>query len=202
MCLTKDTEVDVVRSKWLLLASLGTCFLWLAGANNAHAQIAPYAMFSAGHYSGIGVGPGTSSTQSGGITALGGTFGVYDDFEKLGPARLGSDFRLVVGNSANSTPYGNKLLGGLFGLRLDAGGVPLLPVNPYIQAEIGGVGTNNGTSNNRTASFAYQVQFGGDFTIVPHVAARAEYGAGQLTSINNTNHTLQTFGFGVVFKLP
>jgi len=168
----------------------------------AGAQLAPYAMFSAGHYSGQGVGNGTSATQSGGLTALGGTVGLYDDFLRLGPVRLGSDFRVIVENSSNSTPYGNKIFGGLTGLRLDGSGVPLLPVTPYVQAEIGGVGTNNGTSPNRTASFAYQVQFGGDFTIVPHVQARVEYGAGQLTNINNVNHTLQTFGAGIVLKLP
>jgi hypothetical protein len=48
--------------------------------NIASAQLAPYAMFSAGHYSGQGVGNGTAATQSGGITALGGTVGLYDDF--------------------------------------------------------------------------------------------------------------------------
>lgn len=36
-----------------------------------------YGMFSAGHYSGLGVGNGTPATQSGGMTALGGTFGGY-----------------------------------------------------------------------------------------------------------------------------
>lgn len=168
----------------------------------AGAQLAPYAMFSAGHYSGQGVGPGTAPNQSGGLTAYGGTFGLYDNFLKLGPVKLGSDARFLIANSGNSTPYGNKLVGGLFGLRLDTGGVPLLPVNPYIQAEIGGVGTNNGTSPDRTGSFAYQVQVGGDFTILPHLDARVEYGTGQLTNINATNHTLQTFSAGLVLRLP
>lgn len=181
----------------LVAVAAGLCMTGSAGA-----QLAPYAMFSAGHYSGQGVGNGTSTTQSGGITALGGTFGLYDDFLRAGPVRLGSDFRFIVENSSNSTPYGNKILGGLVGLRLDGSGVPLLPVTPYVQAEIGGVGTNNGTSSSRTGSFAYQVQFGGDFTIVPHIQARVEYGAGQLTTISNVNHTLQTIGAGIVFKLP
>ena len=127
---------------------------------------------------------------------------MYDDFLKLGPVKLGSDARFVIENSSNSTSYGNKILGGLIGLRLDAGGVPLLPAKPYIQAEIGGVGTNNGTSPNRSASFAYQVQVGGDFAILPHLDARVEYGAGQLTNINSTGHTLQTFSAGIVLRLP
>jgi len=184
--------VPVVGLAVALMAALPGC---------AAAQVAPYAMFSAGHYSGLGVGAGTLPTQSGGFSALGGTFGAYDDFEKLGPARLGTDFRLIVENSANSTPYGDKILGGLVGLRLDASGVPVIPFDPYAQLEIGGVGTNNGTSTSRTGSFAYQVQFGGDFTIIPHLGARVEYGAGQLSTSGGTNHTLQTFSAGLVLRL-
>jgi len=173
----------------------------ILGARHAAAQLAPYAMFSAGHYSGIGVGNGTAPNQSGGMTALGGTIGLYDDFIRLGPARLGADFRSIIENSSNSTTYGNKILGGLVGARIDASGTPLLPFNPYFQAEVGAVGTNNGTSANRTSSFAYQFQFGADFTIFPHVAIRAEYGAGQLDTSGNTSHTLQTFGAGLVVRL-
>jgi len=170
-------------------------------ARSASAQFAPYAMFSAGHYSGVGVGYGTAGNQSGGMTALGGTFGIYDDRYRLGPLRLGPDARLLIENSSNSSPYGNKILGGLVGARLDASGIPALPFNPYIQAEIGDIGTNNGSSYSRTGSFAYQIQFGGDFTLFPHVALRAEYGAGQLSTANNTSHTLQTFGAGLVVRL-
>ena len=157
-----------------------------------------YGMFSAGHYSGLGVGNGTPATQSGGMTALGGTFGGYVLYPSPSPIHLGIDARLIVENSANSTTYGNKILGGLAGFRID-GSDPHLPVVPYFQFEIGGVGTNNGTSTERTASFAYQAQFGADFPLASQqVAARVEYGAGQLTGINNTNHTLQTFSAGVV----
>jgi len=161
----------------------------------------PYAMFSAGHYSGLGVGNGTAPTQSGGMTALGGTFGGYVLYPAPGPVRVGIDGRLVIENSANSTTFGNKILGGLVGFRIDGSGAPL-PVVPYFQFEVGGVGTNNGTSTSRTASFAYQAQFGADFPLASEqVAARLEYGTGQLTSIGNTNHTLQTFSAGIVFHI-
>ena len=161
----------------------------------------PYAMFSAGHYSGLGVGNGTAPTESGGMTALGGTFGGYVLYPTPGPVHLGIDGRLIVENSANSTTFGNKILGGLIGFRVDGSGAPL-PVVPYFQFEIGGVGTNNGTSTTRFASFAYQAQFGADFPFASRqIAARLEYGAGQLTSIDNTNHTLQTFSAGIVFHL-
>ena len=158
-------------------------------------------MFSAGHYSGLGVGTGTLPTQSGGITALGGTFGGYVLYPSASPIGLGIDARLIVENSANSTTYGNKILGGLVGFRIDGSGAPL-PIVPYFQFEIGGVGTNNGTSTTRSGSFAYQAQFGADFPFASQqIAARVEYGAGQLTGISNTNHTLQTFSAGMVFHI-
>jgi hypothetical protein len=160
-----------------------------------------YGMFSAGHYSGLGVGNGTPATQSGGMTALGGTFGGYVLYPTPGPVHVGIDARLIVENSANSTPYGNKILGGLVGLRID-GSDNLLPVVPYFQFEIGGVGTNNGTSRTRTGSFAYQAQFGADIPFASQqLAARLEYGTGQLTGISNTNHTLQTFSLGIVVHI-
>jgi hypothetical protein len=168
---------------------------------NHAAYFSPYLMFSAGHYSGLGVGNGTAPTQSGGITALGGTFGGYVLYPSPGPVHLGIDGRLIVENSANSTTYGNKIFGGLVGFRID-GSDAQLPIVPYFQFEVGAVGTNNGTSTTRSGSFAYQAQFGADFPFAnQQVAARIEYGTGQLTGIDNTNHTLQTFSAGIVFHL-
>jgi len=169
--------------------------------DNHAAYLSPYVLFSAGHYSGLGVGNGTAATQSGGMTALGGTFGGYVIYPSPGPVHLGVDARLIVENSANSTVYGNNIFGGLFGFRID-GSDAQLPIVPYFQFEIGGVGTNNGTSTTRTGSFAYQAQFGADFPFASQqVAARVEYGTGQLTGIDNTNHTLQTFSAGIVFHI-
>lgn len=181
-----------------LLCAVAT--MLACGGLRGEAQVAPYAMFSAGHYSGIGVGNGTSSAQSGGITSLGGTFGVYDDTIRLPLVNVGFDGRVIVENSANSTPYGNKIAGGLFGVRVD-GSTIVTPLHPYGQFEIGGIATNGGTSNNKTTSFAYQFQGGADFTIAPHLSARAEYGLGQLSTSNSTRHTLQTFGVGLVLRL-
>jgi hypothetical protein len=63
------------------------------------------------------------------------------------------------------------------------------------------VGTNNGTQASKNAAFAYQFQFGGDFTLVPHLGLRLEYGAGQVTQQGGANHTLQTLGAGLVVRL-
>ncbi len=182
----------------LLLAATAVLPLLLLHPS-ARAQAGIYGMFSADHYSGLGVGPGTANNQSGGITPLGGTFGFYDDVLHTGPIHLGYDVRFAVDNSANSTPYGNKFVGGFAGARLD-GNLIVLPFRPYVQAEIGGIGVNNGTSYDRQGAFAYQVQFGGDFTILPHLGVRLEYGAGQAET-TGSNHTLQSFGAGLVLRL-
>ena len=165
------------------------------------AQTGIYGMFSAGHYSGVGVGYGTPANQSGGMTARGGTFGIYDNFMPLGPIKFGGDARFFVQNSANSSTYGNKLAGFLVGPRVAIVLPSPIHVRPYIQLEFGGGGTNNGTSTSKSTSFAYQVNGGVDFTVVPHLDIRGEYGAGQLTSIGNANHTLQEFGIGLVLRL-
>ena len=181
-----------------MLALVATAAIGL-GAGQAKAQVAPYAMFTAGHYSGLGVGSGTAANQSGGMTALGGTFGISDSPLHAGPISLGGDARAIIENSSNSTPYGNKIDGFLTGARL-AVNTLATPLRPYVQAEIGVVGQNNGTSSSKSTSFAYQFQFGGDWTLIPHLAARFEYGAGQVETSGN-NHTLQSFGAGLVLRL-
>jgi hypothetical protein len=176
----------VLGHSWCSILVLAALAGGLALGTRASAQVAPYAMFSAGHYSGQGVGAGTAPTQSGGITSLGGTFGFFSYITPPAPARAAFDARLVIQNSANSTPYGNKLTAGTVGLRVDGSGIRLAPVTPYVQVEVGAV---------------YQFQFGGDFALlIPHLQGRVEYGAGQLTSSGATNHTLQTFAAGLVFR--
>lgn len=167
---------------------------------SARAQAGVYGMFSAGHYSGIGVGNGTPANASGGITSLGGTFGVYDDALHGPFINVGGDARIIVENSANSTTYGNKIAGGLVGVRID-GSTIILPLHPYGQFEVGGIATNSGTGTSKTTSFAYQFQGGADFTVAPHVAVRGEYGLGQLSTAGSTRHTLQTFSVGLVLRL-
>lgn len=178
------TRTSMVRICSALFVALALGMM----TGSAHAQIGIYAMGSGGNFGGSG-------------TAWGGTFGVYDNFIPLGPIKLGGDGRFFVQNNNNASAYGSKLLGGLFGLRL-AVGAPAIPIHPYIQAEIGGVGSNNnGSSSSRNGSFAYQVQGGLDFTILPHLDARGEFGGGQATSINNSSESLEEFGAGLVLRL-
>ncbi len=179
--------------RWFLLTMV------LLAADSSHAQFAIYGMGTGGHESGLGVGPHTLPNGNGSFTAWGGTGGAYYDFLNLGPAHLGADGRFFLEHSGNSNAYGNKLEGGLGGLRLDAH-VPIVPLRPYVQAEVGATGTNNGTAPTLTTGFTYQVPLGLDITIFPHLDLRGEYGVGQIF-LEGDNPTLQQFGGGLVIRL-
>jgi hypothetical protein len=173
--------------------------IFLLGALSGHAQLAIYGMGTGGHESGANVGSHAVSGGNGSFIAWGGTGGAYYEFLHLGPARLAVDGRFFLEHTGNNTPYGNKLEGGLGGLRLD-GHLPLIPLIPYVQAEAGVAGTNNGTDPALTTGVTYQVQFGLDVTIFPHFDLRGEYGVGQMF-LEGNNPTLQQFGGGVVIRL-
>ena len=172
----------------------------IAGGSAAHAQIAVYGMGSGGFLGSATAAQGSLVAQDGGFSAYGGTFGVYDDFARLGPLKLGGDVRYLQQTSSNGNSYGNKLRGGLVGLRL-ALKLPVIPFKPYVQAEIGDVATNYGTQPNKSNSFAYQVQGGLDYTIFPHLDLRAEYGGGQINGYGTSEkQTLQQVGVGLVVR--
>lgn len=167
----------------------------------ARAQIGVYGMGSGGFLGSTSASEGSLVLHNGGFSAYGGTFGVYDNFLSLGPLKVGADGRFFVQSSSNSNSYGNKLHGGLGGVRL-ALRLPAVPLSPYVQAEIGGVGTNYGTQANTSGSFAYQIQGGLDFTIFPRLDLRGEYGGGQIDGVfNGTKATMQQVGVGLVLRL-
>ncbi len=167
----------------------------------ASAQVGIYAMGSGAFLGTATATQGSLVAQQSGFSAWGGTFGVYDNLARFGPLKLGADGRYFQETSSNSNSYGNKLHGGLAGARL-ALNLPLIPFKPYLQAEIGGVGTNYGTQPNDSGSFAYQIQGGLDYTIFPHIDIRAEYGGGQITSMygNGDKQSLQEAGLGAVVR--
>ena len=170
------------------------CFVWMV-AGVAHAQLGLYVMGSGGNWGANTV----RNTPS--FTAYGGTVGGYDNFLGAGPLKLGGDARFFVQSSGNSNAFGNQLRGGLVGMRL-ALNPPILPLKPYIQAEVGGASTNYGIQSNRALNFAYQVQGGVDWTIFPHLDVRGEYGVGKaLGNIGGTGTTPQEFGAGIVLRL-
>jgi hypothetical protein len=157
-------------------------------------------MFSYSHITGQGVGYHVSGTERGSISPVGGTFGVYNDFLRMGPVRLGGDGRFFIQNSGGDKPYGSKAAGALFGLRLDTAGIPL-PLQPYGQFEVGAAGANDGNSSTRSLGFTYQFQLGVDYTIIPRLDLRLEYGDGQMTGGTGPDRGLEQLGAGLVLRL-
>jgi hypothetical protein len=169
--------------------------LWMAVCGVARAQLGLYVIGSGGTLGASAI----SNTPS--FTAWGGTVGGYDNFFGAGPLKLGGDARFFVQSSGNSNSFGNQLRGGMVGMRL-ALNPPVLPLKPYVQAEVGGASTNYGVQSNRALNFAYQVQGGVDWTIFPHVDVRGEYGGGQTTgTLGGASRSLQEFGAGIVIRL-
>ncbi len=167
---------------------------------SARAQYGIYAMGSGGFLGSVTATSGSLVVSQDSLSAFGGTFGMYGTLLKAGPLRLGGDARYVIESSSGSTPYGNQVRSGLAGPRL-ALRSHLAPFSPYIQFLIGGVSTNYGRYASRSSSFAYQVQFGLDYAVAPHVDARVEYGGGKLGSAFIGYHTeMQQVGIGVAVR--
>jgi len=183
-----------------LWAALALCLMFGFGAR-AKAQVAIYGMGSGGFLSSVNAQSGPLTLTSDSFSAFGGTFGVYDNYRHFGPVKFGGDGRFFIQSSTNGNSYGNQLRGGLGGARL-ALFSHLVPFSPYIQAEIGGVSTNYGTQSQRTLTFSYQVQGGLDYTIVPRLDARFEYGAGQIGALFPGNRQeMQQVGLGLVVRI-
>ena len=175
-------------------------FVLAFAVSAAHAQFGLYAMGSGGFLGSTSASQGSLLVQNSGFSSYGGTIGLYDDFAHLGPVRLGSDVRYFQETSSNSNSYGNKLHGLTTGLRLEVR-APLIPFKPYVQAEVGGVGTNYGTQAGDTGVFAYQIQGGVDFTLIPHLDLRGEYGGGQIDGVfAGSKQALQQAGIGLVVR--
>lgn len=170
------------------------------GCGSARAQYGLYAMGSAGFLGSVTASSGSLVVAQNSFSAYGGTFGFYDMLLHAGPLQLGGDARFVIESSSGSTRYGNQIRSGLIGPRL-ALRSRAVPFSPYLQFEIGGVGTNYGIYATRTTSFAYQVQIGLDYAIAPHFDARVEYGGGKMGSAFNGYHTeMQQVGIGLAFR--
>jgi hypothetical protein len=185
-----------LKGLWAAIVVLFLGFI----STGAHAQYAIYAMGSGGFLGSVTATSGSLVVSQNSLSAFGGTFGMYGTLLKAGPLRFGGDARYVIESSSGSTPYGNQIRSGLVGPRL-ALRSHLAPFSPYIQFLIGGASTNYGRYTSRSSSFAYQVQFGLDYAIIPHLDARVEYGCGKLGSAFNGYHTeMQQVGIGIAAR--
>jgi hypothetical protein len=172
------------------------------GCGSAKAQMGLYAAGSGGYVGSVTATSGSLVVSQNSFSAYGGTFGFYDTLLHAGPLRFGGDARYVIESSDGSTPYGNQVRSGLIGPRL-ALFSHAVPFSPYFQFEIGGASTNYGHYASRSSSFAYQAQFGLDYSLAPHIDARIEYGGGKIGSaFNGYREEMQQVNLGIVVRLP
>ncbi len=151
----------------------------LSGSTAARAQLALYGNFEA-----------NDLTQTS-TFVTGGTFGLYDDFYRLGPIHLGTDIRgsVLAKDSTNLSKV-------LVGVRL-AVKPPILPIKPYVQLN-GGVAKLTSGSIQPGYKPAYEVNGGIDLTVLPHVDWRVvEVGAGEINGQPDSEFHLAT---GLVFR--
>jgi hypothetical protein len=204
------------RKAVLLLAAVA-----VAIPVSAYAQAGVYGMFTVDRLSNIVSSPlpgNTGTPRLNTVDPLGGTGGVYYDFMKLGPVRLGADLRGSIlttkrGAYVNFNEGGARIYSALGGVR----GVfhtPFAPLKPYIQISAGLGRSDYGLSNTSTATpgkiilynnFEYEGLAGLDIKLLPIMDWRvAEFGYGGLDPFgaNSHNYPIKQVSMGFVFHLP
>jgi hypothetical protein len=204
------------RKAVLLLAAVA-----VAIPVSAYAQVGVYGMFTVDRLSNIVSSPlpgNVGAPRLNTVDPLGGTGGVYYDFMKLGPVRLGADLRGSIlttkrGAYVNFNEGGARIYSALGGVR----GVfhtPFAPLKPYIQVSAGLGRSDYGLSNTSTATpgkiilynnFEYEGLVGLDIKLLPIMDWRvAEFGYGGLDPFgaNSHNYPIKQVSMGFVFHLP
>jgi hypothetical protein len=207
----------ILRKAVLLVAALAT-----ATAVSAHGQAGIYGMFTVDRLSNIASSP-LPATPTNGPNArlstadpLGGTGGIYYDFMKLGPVRLGADVRGSIlttkrGANVSFNDAGAHIYSVLGGVR-GTFHTKYAPLKPYIQASVG-LGRSDYGLSNTTASgnviiynnFEYEGLAGLDIKLLPIMDWRvAEFGYGGLNPFGTFSHNypIKQVSMGFVFHLP
>lgn len=202
--------------------NLRKALLLLAAATfvtaTAHAQLGVYGTFTATRMTNLKSSPEATdpSAINNSVSPIGGTGGIYYDFLKLGPVKLGADLRGSIltstrGAYINANGGGTRINSALFGVRA-VFHVPVLRsvLRPYVQGSAGFGSTNYGilygSSGVQTKSnFEYMGYAGVDIPLAPFMDFRlVELGAGALNPFgtNSHNYPLQSVSSGIVFHLP
>jgi hypothetical protein len=190
---------------------------------SALAQVGAYGMFTVNQLSNIASSPqpttptDLANTRSNDVNPLGGTGGVYYDFMKLGPVRLGADVRGSIlttkrGAYVNFNGGGARIYTALGGVR----GVfhtKYAPLKPYIQLSAGlgrsdyGLFTQGSTNGAVVLhnNFEYEGLAGLDVKLLPIMDWRVvELGYGGLNPFGTYSHNypIKQVSMGFVFHLP
>ena len=199
--------------KTLLLLAIATF-----ATATAHAQLGVYGTFTAQRLGNLKSSPEATdpSAVNNDVSPLGGTGGIYYDFFKIGPVKLGADLRGSIvttkrGAFTNANGGGARINSALFGVRAVFNAPVFHSVlKPYLQASAGVGSTNYGLlygSNGVSlhTNFEYMGFVGVDIPLLPVMDFRlVELGMGGLNPFgtNSHNYPLQSVSSGVVFHLP
>jgi hypothetical protein len=192
----------------------------VATTASAHAQFGAYGMFTVDRLSNIASSPLPGVPNAPRLNTadpLGGTGGVYYDFMKLGPVKLGADVRGSVlttkrGAYVLSNESGTRIYSALGGIRASFH-TPLAPLKPYIQVSAGLGRSDYGLSNTVPNTghiiiynnFEYEGLAGLDIKLLPIMDWRvAEFGYGGLDPFGALSHNypIKQVSMGFVFHLP
>jgi hypothetical protein len=196
----------------------------VASATSAHAQFGVYGMFTVDRLSNIASSPlpappystGSTFSRSNTVDPLGGGGGVYYDFMKLGPVKLGVDVRGSIlttkrGAYVNFNGPGAHIYSALGGVRA-AFHTKYAPLKPYLQISAGlgrsdyGLFSTGGSGPNAIHSnFQYEGLAGMDIKLLPIMDWRvAEFGYGGLDPFGTYSHNypIKQVSMGFVFHLP
>src|SRR5580704_9049447 len=111
----------------------------VAATTSAHAQVGVYGMFTVDRLSNIQSSPllPSPAPRVDPVNPLGGTGGVYYDFLKLGPVKLGADLRGSIlttkrGANVSFNDSGTRIYSFLGGVRA-VFHTPIASLKPYVQ---------------------------------------------------------------------
>ncbi len=207
------------RNAVLLLAAVAVAALASA---NAHAQVGVYGEFTVNRLTGMAdsplpSAPGIENARANSVDPLGGTGGVYYDFWKVGPVKLGVDLRGDIlttkrGAYVNFNGPGARIYSGLGGVRA-VFHTPFKPLKPYIEGAAGLGRSDYGLYNSSVNAqpnaihnnFEYQAYAGLDIKVLPIMDYRvAELGYGGLDPFGTYSHNyaIKSVSMGFVFHLP
>jgi hypothetical protein len=211
------------RKSVFLLAAIA-----VATAVSAQAQIGVYGMFTVDRLSRISSSPvppppnssDPAFARSDTVDPIGGTGGVYYDFTKLGPMKLGADLRGSIlttkrGAYINFNGPGARIYSVLGGVR-GSFQTPVKSLKPYLQISLGLGRSDYGLYSGRPASseplpnaiynnFQYEGLAGLDIKMLPVLDWRvAEFGYGGLNPFGTYSHNypIKQVSMGFVFHLP
>jgi hypothetical protein len=213
----------MLRKAVLFLAAVA-----VATTVSAKAQIGVYGMFTVDRLSNIASSPlplppnatGPAFARANTVDPIGGTGGVYYDFMKLGPVKLGADLRGSImttkrGAYLNFNGPGARIYSVLGGVR-GSFQTPVKSLKPYLQLSAGlgrsdyGLYSGPPTSNQPVpnaiySNFEYEGLAGLDIKLLPIVDWRvAEFGYGGLNPFGTYSHNypIKQVSMGFVFHLP